>query len=400
MEQPIFEVKLFGEFSAACNGDPVALEGESGRHARLILVYLLMKRGCTVSRDELAENLFGAEGNPSGQLENGLETLRGIFAAALPDREVIAQNGSYAIAEGLPCRVDVDTFEADVKEALREDGNNEKRLGFCLAALSAYTGDFLTEFAGLAWVMPFVLRYQEMCYYCVKTAYRIYREKRDLLPMIGILEKMIGFYPLEEEFRILYISSLYALDRIKEAVDEYDFFTTLLYDELGIGPSEELLDLYKKITGTLNSFASSIAFIRTDMNEESRGRGAYYCNYQSFTNTYRFVVRHIERSGQPAYLMLLTFSDPGSNTVKLNKKMQKISLAFHNVARESLRRGDAYARYSPSQFILLLMDISEDSCKLVSGRIQERFSDQFKDPDVTLHFKVIPAADSSQIADV
>jgi len=236
-----------------------------------------------------------------------------------------------------------------------------------------------------------------MCYYCVKTAHRIYQEKRELIPVIGLLEKMIGIYPLEEEFRILYISSLYALDRIKEAVDEYDFFTTLLYDELGISPSEEMVDLYKKITGTFNSFASSIAFIRTDMVEENKGRGAYYCNYLSFTNTYRFVVRHIERSGQSAYLMLLTFSDSDSDMYKLNKKMQKISLAFHAVARESLRRGDVYARYSPSQFIMLLMDIGEESCKIVTDRIQQRFSSYFNDDDVAMHFKVIPAADSSQL---
>lgn len=400
MEQPILECKLFGGFSVTCNGNPVNFEGDPCKDARLILAYLLMKRGCTVSRDELSENLFGTGEDPSLQLQNGLDRLRSVFEPVLPGYEVAAQNGPLGVAGGIACRMDAEEFEEYVKEALREDGNNEKRLGLCLKALEIYTGDFLPEFSGLAWVTPYVLRFQEMCYYCIKTVYRIYREKRDLLPMISLLEKVIGIYPLEEEFRILYISSLYSLDRIKEAVDEYDFFTTLLYDELGIGPSEEMIDLYKKITGTLNSFASSIAFIRTDMNEESKGRGAYYCNYQSFTNTYRFVVRHIERSGQPAYLMLLTFSDPGSDTVKLNKKMQKISLAFHNVARESLRRGDVYARYSPSQFILLLMDITEENCKIVTGRIQERFAAQFKDPDVALHFKVIPAADSSQMTDV
>lgn len=398
MEQPILKVKLFGDFSVTYNGEPLALEGETGKQARLVLAYLLMKRDCAVSREELAENLFAAaDGDPAALVHDGYEKLRESFASALPGREAFIQNGFYGIA--IPCCTDAEEFEAAVKEALAEDGNNEKRLGLCLKALGAYTGDFLAEFAGLAWVTPYVLRFQEMCYYCIKTAYRIFREKRDLLPMIGLLEKVIGFYPLEEEFRILYISSLYALDRIKEAVDEYDFFTTLLYDELGIGPSEEMIDLYKKITGTLNSFASSIAFIRTDMNEEMRGRGAYYCNYQSFTNTYRFVVRHIERSGQNAYLMLLTFSDSDSDTVKLNKKMQKVSLAFHSVAREFLRRGDVYARYSPSQFIMLLMDISEENCKLVSARIKERFFELYRQTDVSMHFKAIPAADSIEMAE-
>ncbi len=393
MEKPILKVKLFGDFSAACNGQPLVLEENAGKPARLILAFLLMKRGCAVSNEELADNLFA----DTAALQSGLDALREAFASAWPGREAIREG--YGIAEDISCVTDVDVFEAAVKEALAEGSNNERRILFCREALEAYAGDFLPEFAGLAWVTPYVLRYQEMCYYCVKTAYRIYQEKRDPIPLIGLLEKVTGIYPLEEEFRIMYISSLYALDRIKEAVDEYDFFTTLLYDELGISPSDEMVELYKKITGTLNSFASSIAFIRTDMNEETRGRGAYYCNYQSFTNTYRFVVRHIERSGQTAYLMLLTFSDLGNDTVELNKKMQKISLAFHTVARESLRRGDVYARYSPSQFILLLMDISEENCKVVSARIQERFLNYYQDSEVSLHFKVIPAADSSQLAD-
>ncbi|MEI6100636.1 MAG: bacterial transcriptional activator domain-containing protein [Eubacteriales bacterium] len=395
MEQLILKVKLFGDFSVTRNGEPVDFNGDLGCNAKLLLQFLICKLDREVGQDEIVENLFSngnTDRDPVQILKESMDALREAIG-----RDCIQGEESLCINRSVTWDIDVEQFEIAVKNALSEGDNTERRLGFCLDALAAYSGEFLPESSGFAWVTPYVLRYQEMCYYCVKTVYRIYTDKRDLLPMIGLLERVMAIYPLEEEFRILYISSLYSLDRIKEAVEDYEFFTTLLYDELGIAPSEEMLDLYKKITGTLNSFASSIAFIRTDLVEEAKGRGAYYCNYQSFTNTYRFVVRHIERSGQTAFLMLVTFCDADSDTA-LNKKMQKISLTFHNVLHGALRRGDVYARYSPTQFILLLMDIGEENCKIVSGRIQERFFTQIKDSDVKLHFKVIPALEANQEA--
>lgn len=387
---------MLGDFSVTYNGNILVSENNRNNKVIHLFQYLLVNHGHPVRQDELISRLFvDADDyeNPVHTLKNIVYRLRKYLKeCGLPDTEyVFYKKGAYGISDEVDCLLDVELFENAVRRA-REAVDPGEKLDHCLAAITLYDGDFLPKSADMFWVAPRSLRYQQELRFCVDTVFDVLCQRGDASAMMDILEKALYLYPYEEHFHALKISCLYRMGKIKEAVREYDFATTLLFDELGISPSEEMLELYDRITDTLHSEANSLEDILEDLNENIMERGAYYCNYQVFSNIYRIVVRHSERSGRSAFVVLIDFE--GNEEARDGKK-QTDSGALFNAIKSSLRRGDTFARYSPTQFIVLLMDINQENSKKVIGRISDTFYKQTKSRRFT--WKIASAIDVERV---
>ena len=397
MGQTVLKVQMLGDFSVSYDGNTLISDNNRNNNVIHLFQYLLVKHSLATRQDDLIHNLLGDADeydDPVHTLKNIVYRLRKFLAASgLPDREYIYfEKGAYGLSPDIEYAIDIEQFENAVKRAGSDTLNEDSRLEFCMEAISQYSGDFLPRSSNMQWVIPRAVRYQELFLNCIKTAYHILRKRQTLAPMIDVFQKALSLYPYEEELHILYISCLYSLNKVKEAVSHYDSATALLFDELGISPSNEMQELYNKMAETLNLTVSSIEDIRTDMNEDEVERGAFFCNYQVFTNTYRIIVRHAERSGQSAFLMLMSLDNTGfaANTIG---KMKNVSDALHHAIKTSLRRGDLYTRFSSTQFIVMLMDINMENCKIVSNRISESFKKQIKDKTVRLSSQALSAID-------
>lgn len=379
MDRINFKIQMLGDFSVTCNGNILVSENNRNNKVIHLFQYLLINHGHPVRQDELISRLFlDAEDyeSPAHTLKNIVYRLRKYLKDnGLPDREYIFyRKGAYGLSDDIELLIDVEMFENHVQNAHAAADPDEK-LENCIAAITLYDGDFLPKSSDMFWVAPRSLHYQQELRYCVDTMYEILCGRGDQAAMLEMLEKALYLYPYEEHFHALRISCLYQTGRIKEAVREYDFATTLLFDELGVNPSAEMLGLYEQITQTLHTQADSINDILEDLNENIMEDGAYYCNFQVFSNIYRIVVRHSQRSGRSAFVVLIDFE--GSEEMR-NGKKQTISSALFNAIKMSLRRGDVFARYSPAQFIVLLMDINQENCKKVTSRISDSFYKQTK----------------------
>ncbi len=91
------------------------------------------------------------------------------------------------------------------------------------------------------------------------------------------------------------------------------------------------------------------------------------------------VKRSLDRL-QPDLVVLIDFE---WNDKPREARRQNESSALFNAIKMSLRRGDVFARYSPSQFIVLLMDINHENSKKVIGRISDNFYKQTKSRKIT-----------------
>lgn len=388
---------MLGDFTVSYNRKTIVSEKNRSNNVIRLFQYLLVKHSQAVGQVELINNVLGDSNDyddPVHTLKNIVYRLRKFLSASgLPDMEYIYfQKGAYGLSGDIEYDLDTERFE----NAANKAGNalsEDKRLEFLLEAISVYTGDFLPRSSDMQWVTPRAVRCQDMFLNCVKSAYAIMQKRQDLGPMKDALEKALVLYPYDEQLHILYISCLYSLNKVREAVSHYDYATALLFDELGVSPSAEMQELYDKIAGTLNIAVSSIEDIRTDMNEEAMERGAYFCNYQVFANTYRVIVRQTERSGRSVFLMLLTLGNTGISGTYTIGKTKEISDALHYAIKTSLRRGDLYTRFSSTQFITMLMDINLENCKSVSNRIAENFKKLVKDKSVMLFSQALSAID-------
>lgn len=402
VENSRFIVRMLGGFSVFYDEKPIVKERSRNSKVIQLLEYLLVNRQRGVPQEELIEVLLAGEESesPANVLKNLVYRLRKLFVAiGLPGESCIYfRSGCYGFTQQIPCWVDAEHFEEAIADARQAQGQ-EKKLGCYLEAMELYRGDFLPRLLGETWAMVRAVRYQDLYRSCIQEAYALLAEAGDMNRLLEPIQRATTLYPYDENLHILHISCLFQLQRYKEAVAEYDSVTNMLFDDLGVGPSEEMQELFRRITGKIQPLASSLDEIREDMSEEETRNGAYQCNFHDFTSTYRFVVRHIERSGQSAFLMLCSVTEKDGSVPAGGSDLREVSSAFRDAVRDSLRRGDICTRYSPSQFLLLLMDINQENCKVVANRIRDRFFRGTRRRDLQIHSKVISVADMGKVID-
>lgn len=91
---------------------------------------------------------------------------------------------------------------------------------------------------------------------------------------------------------------LYASGLTQAAIQHYEMVRGMFMDQLGVTPSEELSEFYRKLVREDEPREQDINVIRTQMLEETETSGAYFCEYAVFRNMYRFIARSTVRTGQ------------------------------------------------------------------------------------------------------
>lgn len=118
------------------------------------------------------------------------------------------------------------------------------------------------------------------------------------------------------------------------------------------------------------------------------------CGYPVFKEIYHLEVRKSARSTVPESLVLVTVA-PMYNSLpdKKQSQMKDSMVTLERALRKCLRVGDVAAKYSDSQYIVLLSKCSCDTASDVMKRIIDRF-DHTCDAhcNMTIHFDVEPVS--------
>ena len=387
-EGSVLVVKMLGGFSVSHNG--VYVVSEHSRESKVVffLQYLLAHRDRPLPQEELIDVLLGEEDgrNPVNTLKNIAYRARKLFLdAGLPAKEYIYnRRGAYGFSAHVQCDVDAERFGALLGNAKRAV-NDDERLQYLQQAFACYDGDFLPRSFSQTWVVPRAVKYQDMFCECVSELCAQLLARGEFATMLRVTEKAVTLYPYIEDFHIQRVRCLHKLGRIKEVVTEYESACAILFDELGVTPSEEFRDVYRTATAGLENMAASVEQVLTGIMEgDDADGGAYYCNYHIFSNTCRFVSRHVERLGQSAFLVLCTLADDQDRQLT-PERIKGIAPAFHKSMGETMRRSDIYTRYSPSQFLILLTGLNSENCNMVLHRLAVAFKKHNRDVMVKLH---------------
>ena len=114
-------------------------------------------------------------------------------------------------------------------------------------------------------------------------------------------EPACRLYPFDE-WQSIKIECFLGMKRYKEAMKEYDDTAKLFFEELGISPSERLMEQFDQMSSQLKHVKpKEIQDIKQRLKEEKGQGGAYYCSLPSFRDSYRLVTRMLERSGQSGF---------------------------------------------------------------------------------------------------
>lgn len=350
-----------------------------------LLLYMLLHREHPVTVRELSEALWDEEEteNPAGALKNLMYRLRNLLKKHLGQQEyIITGRGAYSWNQEIPVWLDAEQFEHYCDAVKKEMGAAEQ---ICCYenAVALYQGDFMSKIADKHWVVTLSAYYHSMLMSAIKSLAELYmREER-----YGDVERICAYglkYDMVDEWlHCLRITALMRQNKQKLAMECYEQAVKVLYDALGVRNSAQLKEVYEELlTMSKGSAAEELESIYEDMQEKEEPDGAYICGYPVFREIYRLEARKISRLGEPQYVMLLTLQRRKED-VSGKEQMEKFILSqgmeqMEDVLKKALRIGDVAARYSDTQYVILLPTCTYEGCHMVSERILKRFQEKNK----------------------
>src|SRR5439155_5395591 len=232
---------------------PFAVLGDDGQHIRIdapkqraLLALLVLHRGEVVSVDRLAEELWA--GDPPATATKTIQVYVAQLRKALGENVLATHGRGYSFASD-DHDVDIERFERLSSEGCGrlDDGDAERAAALLREALALWRGPALADFTYDEFAQHEIERLDELR--LVATERRIDLELAlghhdDLVPE---LEALVHAHPLRERLRGHLMLALYRSGRQAEALDAYQGARSVLRDELGLDPSEELQALQRAI---------------------------------------------------------------------------------------------------------------------------------------------------------
>ena len=393
------QVNMFGGLAINYEGKNISVgKNKTAKYVQLLeIVWLSGEAG--IQKEQLTNILYDREeqSNLSNSFNNLIYQLhKQIKKSGLPDYDyVVNKDGIFFTDDAVELDSDVLRFISNIEKA-RATEDEEEAISFYRAAFDEYKSEVLPELATQEWLIIKSVQYQKMYAEAVVALGSYYEKKKDYDTMHRIYKKAAELYP-DDEWQIGEINALIGMESFKEAYAVYDETVRYYTDELGVTPSNDLLECYDKMSRQITNTPGKILQIRDGILEH-RGavagddEGAYDCSFPSFIDAYHILSRNMERSGQSVYMMLLNIVDYEGKRITNAAKLETRAKLLQEAITLTLRQGDTFCKYSASQFLLLLVGTNKESCKTVYRRLLNKFK-LLAGPRTELEYSVVSLAD-------
>ncbi|MDO5111441.1 MAG: BTAD domain-containing putative transcriptional regulator [Clostridia bacterium] len=396
-EQQVLQVRFMSGFSLTYGKQVMGLAKEMSSKARQLLATLLYFNRTGVPREKIIANLYQ---NEDADAANSFKALvfrlrRKLLQCGLPEGDyVVVKDGLYRFGDAVEVETDTDQFRAVIEAADGAESEKE-RAAFFAKACELYGGEFLPLSSEQPWVVfvnaELVDDYANAARWLVK----YYNRRRDHEAICVLCKRVSVYFPFEEEWYIERLNALIALGRYKQALDEYEAVASMLFDEMGVYPSEQLMDCARAISNKVIFPLSSGTEVSDRLND-APSSGAYYCSYPGFADSYHVLKRIMDRDGIPSCLLLCTVTDakrrPLEEREHVTPAIQEISLALGR----TLRKSDMYTRYSSAQMLVMLWGTGPENVNLITERLDELLAAQKMPEGVQVVYTVLAGKDAPQ----
>lgn len=266
------DVRVLGPMEVLLQGESIALGGPK---QRALLALLVASAPRVVSRDLLIEGVWGEE--PSSGARSTLQThvsnLRNLIGEV-----IVHDRGGYRLAVD-PESIDAVRFTRILEEGRRLVATDPGTAAANLReGLSWWRGRPYADLVDVPGLEPEVRHLEELRLEAVEL--RIDAELAVGLhgTLIAELEALAEEHPMRERFRAQHMLALYRSGRQAEALRAYRKTESMLADELGVDPSQELQDLELAILqhddslldGATRAVTQRLAFLVTDIEGSTR----------------------------------------------------------------------------------------------------------------------------------
>lgn len=405
----IIHVTMLGGFTLTM-GDKILSDNDNrSRKAWNLLGYLIVNRRGDLSINELYNAVWqeGTQENPYGALKTLVFRVRKMMEqVGLPAQNMIlSQRGTYVWNPEWKITSDVDQFENLCRGILTSGQETGGMFHACMEAFELYKGEFLPKSSDENWVAPLCSYYHSLYQKLVRVISEYLLREKEYEKVEEICGKAIEIDQFAEEFHYYNIYAASRRGDQKGALGRYNAVMDMFYRERLITPSEHFKDLYRIISDQDQEVMTDLSQIQEKLiqsgNLRSGSRGAYQCEFAVFKRLVQLESRGVERNGESVYLCLLTVGDRRGRTLKPGIQTRAME-RLRDAIKDSLRASDAYARYSVSQYMVLLPSATHENGEMVMKRVLSTFNRNYMRKEVSVSFSldvVLPIEEMRKVPD-
>lgn len=369
------KMQLFGSFMLEYNGHTIGEETLHSNKLTRLLVYILVNRGSILKHQQLLEVLgIDNSQNPENILKNLIYRMRKAMAELGDEKFICTTSGAYCWNPDIEVETDYEQYEAWI-EALRTENDAQKRKNLSYKIIDNYRNNVSPKVAQETWLLPKTTWYQICCIEAIHSLCELLEAEGEWNELEIICSKAMTVDAFDEEIHCWLLKSMHGQKKYDLAIAQYEKSKKMFYENMGIQPSAELQEAFQDMLADIGEDIKDVSNLLEEMQESERLDGAFICDYHIFRQIYRIEVRRTERSGMAEHMLLLTIRKKNSkNGSKLTENVSSEGMdALELAIRCCLRSGDVAARYSTTQFVILLPMCSYESGVAVAERIQKYF---------------------------
>ena len=389
---PKLYINLFGDVSLTYNGNTINDQNIRSKKFWTLLEYLIVYRKRKIPQSELIDLIYPEDKseNPANALKTLIHRIRGGLDQLeyMDSHDMILQaQGTYAWNTEMDYVIDVEEFEKLYYKGNLPSTPDDEKLNCYLKAIDIYNGDFLQKSAFEPWAAQFNTFYHTLYINIVHKTIEMLKQQNEHEKIVELCERALNINNFDESLYYNLILGLVKANNSQAALTAYRKMADLFYREFGVTPSKETMRLYRDIIRTSKEVETDLSVIKEDLREDGPSKGPFFCEYEIFKDVYRIEARAAARIGESVHicLMTLTMPDGGIPDVKtLNNYMDKL----YDCISKNLRRGDVFARYSVSQFILLLPLTTYENGEMVMKRVIKLFNKHHPYYPLSIHYAI------------
>ena len=396
MNGPTLQVQMLGQFTLRYGDRTISDSDDRSRRVWSLLAYMLYNHGRSFAQEELL-HLYWSNSEKSADPGNALKSIFHRIRTALDKLQpglgrllIRRKAGRYFWNNAMPLSLDIEDFEAHF-HAAEAAGDDDVRLAEYQAALALYAGDPLPRMTDEIWTIPIVAYYHSLYTRAAAGAIELLEKQERTAEAVALCRRAIHIEPYQEDLYEHLMRGLLRTGDMKGAMSVYEEMSEQLFAHFGVMPSETLRTLYRQATRTVNDRTLTMDEVCSQLEEPAPHGGAMVCEYDFFKILYRAEARSIARNGHSANICLLSVSGKDGEMLarrSLDPAMNNLQVLVQN----NLRRGDAIARCSISQYIILLPQANYENSRMVADRLVSAFYRRYPHSPARLRYTVQPLA--------
>ncbi len=390
----VVNAKMLGKFSLTVGGKRITCQKHRPTLVWLLLEILIYTRRSPLSVEDLIKVLWdhsSSSSDPMNALKNLVYRTRDMLQEAYGDegaRFILFYGDTYCWNPTLEVHTDVDRFSR-LCQSITDAKSSTEKIQLSTEAMQLYSGAFLEGTEHSQWAVDTRHQLEDNYAQCIAARCEAMEQQNrtERLPefCLDALEKA----PMNIKLHRLTLFCYLKTERYSEALSHYNDTTSLFFQKEGTDVAPELRDLYRMITKNFRHAQMDISFVREELQETSRIKNAYFCDFEVFRNLYRVEARACLRSHDPATIILMTLamadgSAPESGSVIREQNVLKSAII------SSLRGGDIVTSYSDTQFLILLPQANIKDSEKAIKRIMTSYHKVCRNKDLQVLYKLLP----------